>query len=247
MSSSFPSTFFLTTSSEDERIELLLNGTCNVIANDRSWLLAETASRVDLVGGELIVGEKMMSNEPLAFVTRKADREFSDIVNWVLQALFLGEEQGLTKDVFLCQNNTMPLISDLKFLNAVFCVGNYGDIVFDGERGNRGMNQINNGTPMLYAIPFGDAEDVDESLESGRLYDIRNHGLLKCGVVLPDYNFTGNITSSDQLVGLVGMSVDYCHTLAAALFNGNWEAVELFSFPVDEIMRMLRWTMAQLM
>ena len=125
VSSSFPSTFFLTTSSEDERIELLLNGTCNVIANDRSWLLAETASRADLAGGELIVGEKMMTNEPLAFVTRKNDREFSDIVNWVLQALFLGEEQGLTKDVFLCQNNTMPQVSvsDLNFLNAVFCVG----------------------------------------------------------------------------------------------------------------------------
>ena len=66
VSLTFPSTFFLPTSSEDERIELLLNGTCNVIANDRSWLLAETASRADLVGGELIVGDKMMTQEPLA-------------------------------------------------------------------------------------------------------------------------------------------------------------------------------------
>ena len=230
VSSSFPSTFFLPTSSEDERIELMMNGTCNVIANDRSWLLAETISRSGLVGGDLIVGEKLMTKEPLAFVTRNDDREFSDIINWILHALFYGEEQGLSTTSSLCQNYTTPqmAITDLHFLNAVFCVGNYGDIVFDGERGNRGINQINSWTPMLYAIPFGDLEDVDESLdESGRLNDIRNDGLLKCGVNLPDYNFTGNLTNSDKLVG---MKVDYCYTLASALFNGNWEAVQFVTF-----------------
>ena len=49
-----------------------------------------------------VVGEKMMTKEPNAFVTRSDDREFSDAVNWALQALIWGEEQGLTKDLTLC-------------------------------------------------------------------------------------------------------------------------------------------------
>ena len=90
------------------------------------------------------------------------------------------------------------------------------------------MNQVNNGTTgMLYATPFGDvATQYDEQLCGGALLgDIRKQGSLKCGVVVP---FTENITDRK---GLVGMSVDYCHTLAAALFNGNYKAVKVFTFP----------------
>ncbi|KAL7526276.1 hypothetical protein ACHAXR_002496, partial [Thalassiosira sp. AJA248-18] len=82
------------------------------------------------------------------------------IINWVLQALFYGEEHGLAKDPTLCQKSTRVTlndVSDLDFLNAVHCVGNYGEI-FDRELNNRGMNQINNGTGMLYAIPLGNLD-----------------------------------------------------------------------------------------
>lgn len=45
---------------------------------------------------------------------------------------------------------------------------------------------------------------------------IKDKQILHCGVLVPD-GFVGDITSSDQLVG---MSVDYCRGLAAALFRG---------------------------
>jgi len=233
--SSFPSDFLMVSSSLDEMTEMLWNDTCNVIATDRSYLL-NLASSDENSDRKFIVGNMLLTKEPLAIVTRNNDREFSDIINWVVQALFYGEEQGLTKDSSLCQNYTNLTshhVSDLNFMNAVYCVGNYGEIIFDGEQNNRGMNQINNGTTgMLYATPFGELEnengDQFTSTTGGtHLDNIRNEqGSLNCGVVVPD-DFDGDIASGDKLVGI---SIDYCHTLAAALLNGNSEAVNLFTF-----------------
>ena len=181
-------------------------------------------------------GKKRLINDPLAAVTRNNEEEFSDIINWVVQALYYGEEQGLTKDLSLCQNYTYTShnVSELNFLNAVYCVGNYEEILFGGEQTDRDMNQINNGSSgMLYATPFGDlenkVEDIRESYgttDDTFLEDVRKDGSLNCGVVIPD-SFTGNITNSS---GLVGMSVEYCSTLAAALFNGNVGAVKIFTY-----------------
>ena len=230
----FPSDFFTVVPTLEERTKLLLDGTCNVIASDKSILL-NIASGDEFKNSKFVVGEELMTKEPLAFVTRKDDREFSDVINWILHALFYGEEQGLSKNSSLCQNYTTPqmTIMDLNFLNSVFCVGNYGDIVFDGSEVNRGMNQINNGNSgMIYAIPFGELENADADDESHEfqketlLDDVRDDGLLKCGVNVPE-GFTGNVTDSDKLVG---MSVHYCRTLAAALFNGDWEAVHFVTF-----------------
>jgi len=137
-----------------KQMELLKNGTCNVFASDISFLPAIASSTHGFEN--FIVGNQLKTKEPLAAVTRNNDREFSDIVNWVIQALYYGEEQGLTKDLTLCENHTnfTYQVSDLDFLDAVHCVGNYGNI-HDGDKNSRGMNQINNGTTgMLYAIPF---------------------------------------------------------------------------------------------
>ena len=46
----------------------------------------------------------MFTKEPLAIATHKSDREWSDVVNWVIQALIYGEEEGFTKDLTLCQS-----------------------------------------------------------------------------------------------------------------------------------------------
>jgi len=183
------------------------------------------------------VGSKMMTKDPLAVVTRNNDREFSDITNWVVQALLYGEEQGITQDLTRCQNytNLTSHVSDLNFLNAVYCVGNYIEL-YDGEsdldQSNRGMDQLNNGTGMLYAIPFGDLESKDYgtsilATDDSILDKLRNdQGVLNCVVCVPDVSMEGIMTNDK----LVGMSVDYCRTLAAALSNGSPEAVQLFYF-----------------
>ena len=95
-----------------------------------------------------MVGEKKMTKEPNAFLTRGDDREFSDAVNWVLQA-------GLKRDTTLCKNSTnldSYQVSDLDFMNAVYCVGNYGEIM-GAQRTDGGKNHINRGkSGMMYAI-----------------------------------------------------------------------------------------------
>jgi len=237
--SSFPSDFLMVSSSLDEMTEMLWNDTCNVIATDRSYLL-NLASSDENSDRKFIVGNMLLTKEPLAIVTRNNDREFSDIINWVVQALFYGEEQGLTKDSSLCQNYsnlTSHHVSDLNFMNAVYCVGNYGEIISEVEQNHRGMNQINNGTTgMLYATPFGELENEDDDLEDidvtvGTLLDdIRKKGSLNCGVVVPDGS-DGEIATSDKLFG---MSVEYCRTLAAALFDGDSKLVNLTTFSEND-------------
>merc|ERR1719379_3402690 len=96
---------------------------------DRGALTVASIEKYQLNGR--ILGNETLTKDPHAIVTRNTDREFSDVVNWVVQALFYGEEQGLTKDMSLCHNysgltSTHP--SELNFLNAVHFVGNYGEI-----------------------------------------------------------------------------------------------------------------------
>lgn len=228
----FPSDFYQLVSSRDEFEEVLWSGACNVMAWDKSELLDLESSDKNR-GGKFSVGhKKLIENEPQALITRNGDREFSDILNWVLQALFYGEEQGLTKNQSLCQKysneNLTSLVQDLDFLNAVHCVGNYGDI-FDGDKNNRGMNQINDGTTgMLYVTPFGELSPTDDKVgiidafvDETRLGHIRDEGSLNCGVVVP-YESIEESTARDKVVE---MSIDFCRTLAAALFNGNFKAV----------------------
>lgn len=221
--SSFPSDFV--TAVPPLEIEgMMMNDTCNVTATDRSYLQKSAFRNGN--NSNYALGKKMVDKNPLAIVTRNNDREFSDVVNWVVQALFYGEEQGVAKNLSLCQNytNLTGNISDLVFLNAVYCVGSYIQI-FDEGLDHRGMNSINDGsTGMIYAIPFGELETDDDDfvgieVNTSRLDNIRDTRTLNCGVLVPG-DFDGNITESSKLVG---MSVDYCRTLAAALFNGDGE------------------------
>ena len=95
------------------------------------------------------------------------------------------------------------------------------------------MNQINDGsTGMIYATPFGhldkdDAHHGAPDVAAGTLFhDIREKEFLNCGVAVPD-DFEGSLGESRELVG---MSVEYCRALAAVLFNGDFNLVNLIPF-----------------
>ncbi|KAL7533778.1 hypothetical protein ACHAWF_004621, partial [Thalassiosira exigua] len=228
----FPATFFKLGTSRAEVYEMLINGTCNVATDDES-LLNDGTFLDQIKGRQYVVGTELMTKEPLAMVTRKDDRVWSDVVEWVLQALIYGEEQGLTRDPSLCKNDshlTSGSAVDLDFMNAVHCVGNYGDIFVDGSPNDRGRSQINNGTGMLYATPLGDLDHdytLSSSLGSSVLQKIMDEWTFKCGVVVPD-GFRGDILESDKLVG---MGVEFCRVLAAALFTGDTEQVRFVILP----------------
>ncbi len=205
VSSYFPRGLYTTTSSTDEMAISMENGTCNVLATEMSLILGSEALM------SYSIGNKQFTKGPHAIVTRNTDQEFSDVVNWVLQALFYGEEQGLTKSATLCAKttNVTSLASELNYLNAVYCVGSYKDLYY--FPGNRGMNRINNGTNMHHPIPFGaldyafDAKKPnwdDFGQRSGSTFsDIIIDTKLNCGVFVQSGNDT-------EILAVAGLSED---------------------------------------
>ena len=231
LESAFPSDFFIVVSSREDMMEMLSNNACNVVSDLKSFsaILDRNATILDknTSDNNHVWGDKLATKEPGAAVTRKDDPEFSRVINWVVNSLFYGEEQGLTKDPSRCMNDTdlTGRVEDLDFLKAVYCVGNYGEIYY-GDPNDRGINRINNGTGMIYGTPFGHLNNGNDDVAEGSLANIRERGSLVCGVVVPE-NVDGEVTESNNVVG---MGVDFCLTLAAALFHGDSEDVIFVTF-----------------
>jgi len=135
----FPPDFIVIGSTPKSLAKMLLNDARNVMANDRSFSL-DTASSEDMNNRKFVVGNKLMTKEPLAKATQNNDGEFLDVIDWVVQALIFGEEQGQANDSSLCQKHAILTsdVSDLNFLNAVYCMGNYGELFFGGDQNSCG-------------------------------------------------------------------------------------------------------------
>jgi general L-amino acid transport system substrate-binding protein len=137
----FSPEFYLEAGNWEEVFDNYKNGTCNVFSGDRLAATAQLGA-ANLTGNH-VIDNLTFTNEPLALVTRNDESEWSDIVNWVLQALFYGEREGLVRDESLCDKN-MPTnnVAKLNFLNAVYCIGNYKEI-YAREFGSNPRNDIN--------------------------------------------------------------------------------------------------------
>ena len=70
-------------------------GRCDVLASDASGLAAIRSTLAD-PDAHMIFPE-IISKEPLGPVVREGDEQWADIARWVLNALILGEEHGLTR------------------------------------------------------------------------------------------------------------------------------------------------------
>ena len=156
----FSPDFYSDEFSWDEIFQRYRNGTCNVVAGDRQ------ATSLQMEAANLsnyIVGANTFTNEPLAIVTRNDETEWSDILNWVVQSLFYGERQGVFENASLCEKDKLSTIpSELDYLKAVYCVGNYGEIYargFNTSDNRSNINRINNGTGEYpHELPFLNVE-----------------------------------------------------------------------------------------
>lgn len=160
-------------------------------------------------------------------------------MNWAVNAWLYAEEQNIPRNSSKCTpyNSTPTSANELDFLLGVHCLERFGGlrriaysnftIEEDGDLlGKHEINSINNGTCMIYAIPFGNLEDPDADVAQGVLGRIHGDDYLNCGVVVPD-NFVGDL---HEATGVVGMSVTYCTAVAVAIKNGKTDGVELFPF-----------------
>jgi general L-amino acid transport system substrate-binding protein len=232
--------FFVVTTGLEESIQLYFNGTCNVVASSRFDLLNYKSNHLDVLTSSFVIGVDTFNNDPLSYVTRPDDPEWSAIVDWVVQALFYGERQGITKNATLCETNTNDLSyewSDLNFLNAIYCVGSYDEIYNSSELAQytrTAINTINNGTPMLYIIPYGNLDNANDELfyeMSETFARVKSRNKLNCGLLIPD-GYDGNVSVAD---GLVGMGVSYCQTLASSMLDGNLYGVNYTRFQYAEM------------
>lgn len=114
--------FFVVTSSLEQSIQLYFNGTCNTVASSRLDLLNHKQNHL-ASSVFFVIGNNTYNNDPLSFVTRENDYEWSSVINWVLQALFFGERTGVIKNESLCEidSKLSTVGSKLSFLNAVHC------------------------------------------------------------------------------------------------------------------------------
>jgi general L-amino acid transport system substrate-binding protein len=160
----------------DEVENAFYSGRCDVFTNDASALNANRLSRAPNPDDYMILPERI-SKEPLAPVVRHGDDEWSDIVRWVIYALFEAEERGIiSKNVDEMAKSDDPNIKRMlgvtpgmgKSLgldeqwayNAIKLVGNYGEI-FDRNLGKdtelkleRGLNNLWAKGGLIYAMPI---------------------------------------------------------------------------------------------
>lgn len=213
--------------------------------------------------GEYYKSEHLFTKEPLAIMTRKDDPHWSDVVNWVVQALFYGEAHNITMNTEECSTiiqkgkhesstrNNLPASSrlepwDLEYLNAVRCVGNYGEI-YERNLGDAiprsRINHINDGsTGLLYAIPFGKS-DVEVAWNNTVLDSIIERGNVTCGVSRREGFYKGNTTRNTTTANstanstaqhVYGMDADLCRALSSALFQGNPRYALFVELPDDK-------------
>ena len=151
-------------------------GRCDIYTTDASGMAAQRSAMKN--PGEHIILPEIISKEPLGPLTRHGDNQWNDAVRWVLNALVIAEEVGVTKSNAqrMADSSTDPTIRGLLgksgsfgqdlglnndwALNAIKAVGNYGE-VFERNIGKntplgleRGLNALWTDGGLQYAPPI---------------------------------------------------------------------------------------------
>ena len=151
-------------------------GRCDVYTTDASGLAATRSTFAN--PGDHVILPEIISKEPLGPVTRHGDDQWSDVVRWVLNAIIVAEELGITQaNVGKLANGTdNPEINRLLgtegnlggmlglekrwAYRVIKAAGNYGEI-FDRNIGSgsriglkRGLNALWRNGGLLYSPPF---------------------------------------------------------------------------------------------
>jgi general L-amino acid transport system substrate-binding protein len=159
-----------------EALQKYLSEACDVYTTDASGLAASRATFED--PGEHILLPEIISKEPLGPLVRQGDDQWADIGRWVLNALIIAEELGVTQANVeeMAGGTDNPEINRLlgsegEFgamvgldkdwaVHAIVAGGNYGEI-FERHVGTdtpialeRGLNAQWTDGGILYAPPF---------------------------------------------------------------------------------------------
>ncbi|MDE2887880.1 MAG: amino acid ABC transporter substrate-binding protein [Gemmatimonadota bacterium] len=163
--------------SNEEARQNYLSGRCDVYTTDRSGLAA-TRATLDNPDDHVVLPE-IVSKEPLGPLVRHGDDEWGDVVRWVLNALIIAEEKGITAanvaEMAGKKSNDAEInrmlgaegeygamlgLSADWVVSVISSVGNYGEI-FEKYLGvntdiglERGVNALWTDGGLLYAPPY---------------------------------------------------------------------------------------------
>jgi general L-amino acid transport system substrate-binding protein len=126
---------------------------------------------------EHLILPEIISKEPMGPLTRHGDNQWNDVIRWVVNALIIAEEKGITQENVEQMANTSKDPEVRRMLGvtgsfgpdaglpqdwavrAIKAVGNYAEI-YDRHLGKdsdfkmeRGLNQLWNKGGVLYASP----------------------------------------------------------------------------------------------
>ena len=214
-----------------DAIEAFVNGTCNTFLMESLGVAEPTVRYFGYEGDTYAKGVSMYSKEPITVVTPQSDTQYADFVDAIVHATLAAEQHGITRATADLFPETFVFGDTYKnmFRNVIRVVGNYADIYgehLEGEFPREAVNQLNNGTTgLMYAHPFGDLGPTpeDEYVTFGpTLERILNRGKLLCGVrgSRPGFAILSNNSNT-------GLDVDFCRAMAASLFEGDVEALDL--------------------
>ena len=90
----------VTTETVEDAIDLLEAGSCDLVTSDGSALFGSRSSRVSAgtveEGAWVIFPATPISKEPLGPMYRPNDSQWADVVNWLVYALIIADEKGIT-------------------------------------------------------------------------------------------------------------------------------------------------------
>lgn len=159
-----------------EMFSAFFNRRCDLMTTDRIALAAQRVARA-ADPQSFVIFPDIISKEPLAVVTRNDDAQWQNVIKWIVLAMIIAEEKGVTSENI----ETMTQSSDAEVrrllgldpgmgeslgldekwaYRAIASVGNYGE-VFNRHIGpetpiglERGLNALWRDGGLLYAPPL---------------------------------------------------------------------------------------------
>eukprot|EP00797_Seminavis_robusta_P001663 Sro10_g008210.2 (386) ;mRNA; r:162544-163701 len=222
-------------------IDKFAAGECHVMASEPPNL---PFSRIQESGydGPFTHGHKMFSREPLTLVTRKHDAEWSNLVNTIVNVMYLAESHGITHsnaaELYQLLLPVNPTAADKELASmmesVVAEIGNYADVyhrhvehiiprrglnlLYHHHDEHETLSPLSSANGLLFSFPLGKV-DTKGYLQGPTLQRILSRGFLRCGVA-PSL-------IEDVFPSLRDLNIEFCRALSAALFVGDTDAVEI--------------------
>lgn len=220
-------------SSLEDMIDAFANQICHVVASEAANI---PFARIRATGykGAFIHGQGSHSREPLCLVTRVADKEWSRLVNLIVNIFYLAEAHNITQDsadeiisLFLEGNSVEGMEIAITMASIISQFGNYGEIYdryVQHDLPRSGLNMLYDSaadrtkqTGLLYSFPMSSAGvRAPDPIPGSALDTIISRGYLRCAL---------SSGPSEFAQAKSGFDMAFCQAVAAALFGGNAEAV----------------------